>query len=213
MVKKIFIVILVLMILMSCRAFRFQPMDIPQKQLPPLKSQISVITEGAMPDVILSLTETRGISSAVLKALCSSEGDFQGSIKCDVRLSRKTSSAIWEFTCYMFCGLFNIIGLPAGVYKNQADVAIHIYDLSGNHIGTYQGVGFDKRTIACYYGYSIKNTTRTSVEQALVNAMGEVSNKIQRDYTYITEMLDKNIEQLKKEKKELELDFEIRRKN
>ena len=102
MVKKIFIVILVLMILMSCRAFRFQPMDIPQKQLPPLKSQISVITEGAMPDVILSLTETRGISSAVLKALCSSEGDFQGSIKCDVRLSRKTSSAIWEFTCYMF---------------------------------------------------------------------------------------------------------------
>lgn len=80
-----------------------------------------------MPDVILSLTETRGISSAVLKALCSSEGDFQGSIKCDVRLSRKTSSAIWEFTCYMFCGLFNIIGLPAGVYKNQADVAIHIY--------------------------------------------------------------------------------------
>lgn len=57
MVKKIFIVILVLMILMSCRAFRFQPMDIPQKQLPPLKSQISVITEGAMPDVILSLTE------------------------------------------------------------------------------------------------------------------------------------------------------------
>lgn len=43
--------------------------------------------------------------------------------------------------------------------------------------------------------------------------MGEVSDKIQRDYTYITAMLDKNIEQLKKEKKELELDFEIRRKN
>lgn len=186
--KKNFTLILLIIVLTSCKSFELSqmvPANTPINPLLPTLEDYANSTVGASQD------ELNFFTKEVEQNLIDPYGDKHGYIVLRrIRYEVKLGLG-WSFVGgFLVCVPF-LFGAPASTPKFKMTYEVRILDKNRKLIGKYEGTGIGKAAAAMYWGYNIKGAVRKAYTDAWNNAFSQIRTQIQKDSGRLTEALTK----------------------
>ncbi len=186
--KSIFKLILVSIILTSCKSWDASKITVKKEPLTPkLLTLERKIEDVANSVVATNPDEMKIFTKEVEENLIDPYGDKYGYIIMKQNIIKMKPGIFIPNAILLF--IPTILGLPCTITKYTIEVEIRITDFQNKLIGKYTAIGKAKNICAMYYGYSLMNVVRKTYADAINDAFNQIRPQILADINRLNEKL------------------------
>jgi len=190
MKKRTFSYLVIIILSAGCKAWD-PSMLVPKHDpiSPKLLTLERQIEDLANTTVVANEDELRIFTKEVEENLIDPYGDKYGYIALKKNIIDIKYGGGYFWPSSLLATIPNLFGLPFLDIRHKVEVEIRILDRNNKLVGKYSAIGESSAKAAYYYGYSMRNASRKSYPDALMDAFDKIRPQIQSDAAILNEKL------------------------